>query len=46
MLVDMLMEMWGVGLAWEQINSLAKRFARVKGWEGGGRFISKWFISN
>ena len=32
----MLMEMWGVGLAWGQINSLAKRFARVKGWEGGG----------
>ena len=32
----MLMEMWGVGLAWGQINSFAKRFARVKGWEGGG----------
>ena len=46
MFVGVLMEMRGVSLAWGQVNSLVKRFAGGIGGGGGGRFISKWFISN
>ena len=35
------MEMWGLSLAWGQVNNMAERFDRGS----GTRFISKWFIS-